>query len=121
MPPKLKSKTDRTARTKTDRTARTKTVRSCLPTANQIEAAHDNLLQALCDAHNTQYDTIEINDCDFPDEDLTLSDLLGLASGFEFWADDAANMYRSIADELRLAAADAQRICNALPKKNDQS
>ncbi len=113
MPPKLKSKTDRTARTKT--------VRSAPPTADEIEAAHQNLLQALRDAIVAQDNLIDINRRDFPDEDLTLSDLLDLVSDFEYLADDAADLYRDFANEIRWAAADAQRICNALPKKNDQS
>ncbi len=119
MPPKLKSKTDRTARTKTDRTARTKTVKSGPPTADEFELAHGNLVQTLRDTVYAQFDMIGINDRRLPAQDLTLSDLLDLAPDFEALAIDAADLYRDFARQIRLDAAHAQRICNALAENHD--
>jgi hypothetical protein len=111
MPKKHKSKTGRTARTKT--------VKSGPPTADEFELAHENLVQTLRDTVYAQFDMIGINDCDFPAQDLTLSDSIDLAPDIEALANDAADVYRGFAKQIRLDAAHAQRICNALAENQD--
>jgi hypothetical protein len=106
MPKKHKSKTGRTARTKT--------VKSGPPTADEFVLAHKNLVQTLRDTVHAQFHMIGINDCDFPAQDLTLSGLIDLASDYEALANDAADVYREFAKQIRLDAAHAQRLCNAL-------
>ena len=106
MPKKHKSKTGRTKRTKT--------VKSGPTTADELELAHENLDQALSDAVEAHFHMIGINDCDFPAQDLTLSGLIDLASDYEALANDAADVYREFAKQIRLDAAHAQRLCNAL-------